>query len=117
MSRSLSLAIASAALLAGCAISPAPANPQAPVDAYVANATAIAGEDLKNLLPVCSPQPAVRPSGPAIEGLLQRWIAAPPPEPGQAFDNLFFVGSAGVSAWVLKTSQGLILIDAMNNAL
>ena len=59
----------------------------------------------------------MRPSGPAIEQLLTRWISAPPPEPGQAFDNLYYVGSAAVSAWVLKTSEGLILIDAMNNAL
>ena len=34
---------------------------------------------------------------------------------GQAFDNLYYVGSAWVSAWVLKTSDGLILIDALNN--
>lgn len=41
----------------------------------------------------------------------------PPPEPGQAFDNLHFVGSGWVSAWVLKTSAGLILIDALNDPL
>ena len=35
--------------------------------------------------------------------------------PAQVFSNLYFVGNAGVSAWVLKTSEGLILIDALNN--
>lgn len=60
---------------------------------------------------------AGRAGGPAVEQLLQRRIAAPAPEPGQAFDNLYFVGSGWVSAWVLKTSDGLILIDALNNAL
>lgn len=32
----------------------------------------------------------------------------------QVFDNLYFVGTRGVSSWVLKTSEGLILIDALN---
>jgi metallo-beta-lactamase class B len=125
MRRPALAALVLAALLAGCGTtgpqsvplsSPKPA-PVPPVEAHVARATEIAGEDLKHLLSVCQPQPAVRPSGAVIEQLLQRWIAAPPPEPGQAFDNLYFVGSAAVSAWVLKTSDGLILIDAMNNAL
>lgn len=109
------LAIA-AASLAACATPPAPVT-QATVDAHVARATTLAGEDLKYLLPVCRPQPAERAGGPAVEQLLQRMIAAPAPEPGQAFDNLYFVGSGWVSAWVLKTSDGLILIDALNNAL
>ena len=77
---------------------------------------AIAGEDLKFLMPVCNPQPAVRaaPSAAADENLA-KLINQTPPEPGQAFDNLYYVGSASVSAWVLKTSDGLILIDALNN--
>jgi metallo-beta-lactamase class B len=115
-------ALAAAALLAGCASSPrapavqAPAS-QATVDAHVAEARRVAGEDLKMLLPLCEPQPATRASGPAVDASLARLIAQAPPEPGQVFDNLYFVGSAWVSAWVLKTSQGLILIDALNNAL
>lgn len=32
----------------------------------------------------------------------------------QVFDNLYYVGTGGVSSWVLKTSEGLILIDALN---
>ncbi|MFH6601739.1 MBL fold metallo-hydrolase [Ectopseudomonas khazarica] len=35
--------------------------------------------------------------------------------PMQVFDNLYFVGTSGVSSWALKTSEGLILIDALNN--
>jgi len=42
-------------------------------------------------------------------------IALPAPPPGQAFDNLVFVGTAWVSAWALRTSDGIILIDALNN--
>ena len=53
---------------------------------------------------------------PAMDEMLAKLIQQTPPAPGQAFDNLYYVGSAWVSAWVLKTSDGLILIDALNNA-
>lgn len=33
--------------------------------------------------------------------------------PFQVFDNLYYVGAQWVAAWVLKTSEGLILIDAL----
>lgn len=34
--------------------------------------------------------------------------------PMRVFDNLYFVGSAGVASWLLGTDDGYILIDAMN---
>ncbi|MEN9537927.1 MAG: hypothetical protein RLZZ126_162 [Pseudomonadota bacterium] len=95
-----------------------PPPTQATVDQHVASATRIAGEDLKFLLPICRPQPAARAQpSPQMDESLRKLIEQAPPEPGQAFDNLYYVGSAWVSAWVLKTSDGLILIDALNNAL
>jgi metallo-beta-lactamase class B len=39
---------------------------------------------------------------------------AEPVPPMKVFDNLYFVGSAQVSAWLLGTEDGYILIDAMN---
>ncbi|RBO84022.1 MBL fold metallo-hydrolase [Marinomonas aquiplantarum] len=36
-------------------------------------------------------------------------------EPQQVFDNLYFVGNRSVASWVIKTSEGLILLDAMNS--
>jgi len=116
MIRTASLgSVAVAALMACTTIAEPPAS-QATVDQHVADAQRIAGEDLKFLMPVCNPQPAVRaaPSA-AMDEMLGKLIAQTPPEPGQAFDNLYYVGSAWVSAWVLKTSDGLILIDALNN--
>lgn len=92
-----------------------PIASQATVDEHVSRARALAGEDLQYLMPVCQPQPAQRPGGPAVDALLKKAMAQTPPEPGQVFDNLYYVGSAWVSAWVLKTSDGLILIDALNN--
>ncbi len=35
--------------------------------------------------------------------------------PAKVFDELYLVGQMAVSAWVLKTSAGLVLIDALNN--
>lgn len=34
--------------------------------------------------------------------------------PVKVFDNLYFVGTSGVSSWVISTSEGLILVDALN---
>jgi metallo-beta-lactamase class B len=39
-----------------------------------------------------------------------------PIEPTKVFDNLYFVGTKGVGAWVLNTSDGIILIDSMNRS-
>lgn len=36
-----------------------------------------------------------------------------PPE--KVFDNLYFVGQNAVSSWAVKTSEGIILIDTLNN--
>lgn len=36
-------------------------------------------------------------------------------EPAKVFDNFYFVGQNAVSSWALTTSQGIILIDTLNN--
>jgi metallo-beta-lactamase class B len=116
MFRSIALSTAALAALVACTTTPEPPATQSVVEQFVADSRRIAGEDLKFLMPICNPQPAVRaaPSA-ATEERLANLINQPAPEPGQAFDNLYYVGSAWVSAWVLKTSEGLILIDALNN--
>jgi len=40
----------------------------------------------------------------------------PHPLPAKALDNLFFVGSRWNNAWTIQTSEGIILLDAMDNA-
>lgn len=45
----------------------------------------------------------------------QQLMALPAPPPGKAFDNLYFIGSKWVSCWAITTSDGIILIDAMDN--
>ncbi|MBM7049193.1 MBL fold metallo-hydrolase [Rhizobium lusitanum] len=36
-------------------------------------------------------------------------------EPQKVFDNLYFLGTGGVASWAIKTSEGIILIDALDN--
>lgn len=43
-------------------------------------------------------------------------MAEPLPAPAKVFDNLFFVGSHWTNAWAITTSNGIILLDAMDNA-
>jgi metallo-beta-lactamase class B len=62
-----------------------------------------------------NPAERATPSAASDEGL-RKLIGRPAPAPMQVFDNLYFVGGDWVSAWLLKTSDGLILIDALNNA-
>jgi metallo-beta-lactamase class B len=111
------IAMAAAALLSSCTTTPASqaaANQRAA--AHVAAATQAAGSDMQALTVLCKPTPAVRASHAEVERGVANQIARPAPPPGQAFDNLYFVGAAWVSAWALKTSDGIILIDALNNA-
>src|SRR5438128_2313277 len=108
--------LAFTALLAACAQTNVPIGPAASpasVEAHVARAQQLAGDDLTNLMKLCQPQPAERsaPSAAMDEGL-RKLIARPAPPPMQVFDNLYFVGADWVSAWLLRTSEGFVLIDA-----
>jgi len=79
--------------LAACASTPATAQvSEATVQAHVDAATRLAGDDLKSLLSLCKPAPVTRPK--VNEHELEALIARPAPPPGQAFDNLYFLGDA-----------------------
>ena len=54
-----------------------------------------------------APRPATpRPAGPPPR---ESWHA----EPVKVFDNLYFLGQTEYSVWAVKTSEGIILIDAI----
>lgn len=110
-------ALAAAALLLGCAATPTVAPSEQTMAAHVARANALAGNDLKALLRLCNPAPARRQSPEEADAYVATEIARVPPVPAAALDNLYFVGGAWSSAWALKTSQGIILIDALNNSI
>lgn len=111
----LALATLAAALAATACVTPQRTASIETVAAYVAQARQLAGTDLTGLLPLCEPAPSARATQAQIDQLVARQIARPAPAPGQAFDNLFYVGGAWASAWALRTSEGIVLIDALNN--
>ena len=89
------------------------------VEAHVAAAKAGAGQEhtaVFNSLcaapapaPAAPPQaqrPAAQPQGPPDRSL---WHA----EPAKVFDNLYYLGQTEYSAWVVTTSDGIIVIDAL----
>jgi metallo-beta-lactamase class B len=77
---------------------------------HLRNAQIAAGSDLTTYLRLANAtHPDVK--APTIEEMMN-W---PAPEPGRAFDNFYFLGSCWVSAWALITSDGIILIDTMDN--
>jgi metallo-beta-lactamase class B len=115
---SLAIALALAACASTTAPIAAPATPpsEATVAAHLAAADRAAGTDLVALHSLCNPPPAVKPPQAETEKAVAGLMALPAPPPGQAFDNLYYVGVNWVSAWAIKTSAGIILIDALDNA-
>ena len=84
-------------------------------------ATAAAGTDLRGWLELCRPapppaqdhRPGVTTQTPnPLAALLGEKMAA---EPTKVFDNVYFLGTKFVTAWAVTTSDGIILIDALNN--
>jgi metallo-beta-lactamase class B len=101
--------------LAACSTAP-PASPsQTTIAAHLAAADQAAGTDLVALHSLCQQPPAKKPSQAESDKGIAALMAQPAPPPGQAFDNLYYVGANWVSAWAIKTSDGIILIDALDN--
>jgi len=87
-----------------------PAAPKPPPDpnsleGHIKAAADAAALDLGGILTVCLPRngPEPRPANDSVE-------------PMKIFDNLYYVGIQSVSAWALTTSQGIIILDTLNNA-
>jgi metallo-beta-lactamase class B len=78
-------------------------------DMHVATAKRAAGSDpnVTQALRLCNPPGAA--AGDAQPA------AANTAEPQKIFDNLYFIGVPSVSAWAVTTSQGIIVIDSLNN--
>ena len=82
---------------------------------HVAAARTLAGNDLvKEWENVCSS------TGPQRAALARQQAGLPPienytVEPTKVFDNMWYLGPTSQGAFVITTSQGLILIDTLNN--
>jgi len=87
-------------------------TPSPDVAQHLAAARDAAGSDLDAYL-VLGRSADPNFNAPAFD--LEALMKIPAPPPGKAFDNLYFVGSKWVSTWAITTSDGIILIDAMDN--
>lgn len=84
--------------------------------AHAAKAKSIAGNDAKLLARyenTCGP---LGPQRPALEAQNAGQKPLPPQqvEPVRIFDNLWYFGFNTLGAWAIQTSDGIILIDALN---
>ena len=84
--------------------------------AHVAKAKAIAGTDTKLAMRFENTCGALGPQRPALEAQNagQKPLPPQPVEPVQIFDNMWYFGFNTIGAWAIRTSDGVILIDALN---
>ena len=82
------------------------------VDAHLEAARKAAGTDLPSYLRLAD---QVKPTSGLPPVTIESLRAKPPLEPARVFDNLYFLGNYWVSCWAITTSDGIILVDAMDN--
>jgi metallo-beta-lactamase class B len=86
-------------------------------DDHFRRARAAAGEDFTDIFDTsCGyirPETAIRAVPPAAAATSPPPRAAWHAEPVKVFDNLYFVGQSEYSAWAIRTSDGIILMDAI----
>ena len=81
--------------------------------------TAAGGNHMALFNSLCAANNIKPPANPPQRGRAGGPPAGPPErstwhaEPVKVFDNLYFLGMTDVSAWAVKTSDGLILLDAI----
>src|SRR5690606_10934530 len=104
------------------ALAPMSALSQTPADAvrtYVEAAREFAGSDhafvFGQLCEVSIKAIGAEPANVQVPAALptidpeREWYA----EPVQVFDDLYFLGQTAFSAWALRTSEGIIIVDAV----
>src|ERR1700744_6476440 len=80
---------------------------------HIAIATKGAKTDLLGPLGLC--KTATPKSGPDFMTNYNAMVKQPPLPPMQVMDELYFLGNYWTSAWAIKTSAGIIVIDALDN--
>jgi metallo-beta-lactamase class B len=114
LSRAAAGLTAALALGSGFSASHAQKADPAAVQEHVAAAAKAAGSDLLGPLTLCrtaSPTP-----GPSFMDNYRSMQKEPPLEPMQVMDELYFLGARWTTAWAIRTSAGIIIVDAMDNA-
>jgi metallo-beta-lactamase class B len=86
------------------------------VKSLIAQATAVAGTDMKAPLVLCKAATELaQPTDDQMHALLVTAMSNSYAEPVKVFDNLYFLGTTWVSAWALTTRKGIILFDSLDN--
>jgi len=86
---------------------------------YVERARALAGEDHAFVFGQLCAGPIEFSGAEPVTGEVPRALPSTDPErdwyaePAQVFDDLYFLGQTVFSAWALRTSDGIILVDAI----
>jgi metallo-beta-lactamase class B len=102
------------ALTSGISTAHAQKADPAAVREHIALATAAAKADLLGPLTLC--RTATPTPGPSFMDNYRAMLKDPPLEPMQVMDELYFLGARWSTAWAIKTSAGIIIIDSMDNA-
>src|ERR1700744_1542759 len=108
--------------------SAASAQDNALIDRHIAAASKAAKADLLGALGLCkTAKPDLlgawglgRTATPEVPwGFMDNYTKmkpGPPLEPMQVMDDLYFLGNYWTSAWAMKTSKGIVILDALDNA-
>jgi metallo-beta-lactamase class B len=89
------------------------AGDNAVIDRHMTAAAHAAKTDLLGPLGLC--KTATEEPAPAFKENYAKMSKEPPLEPMQVMDDLYFVGNYWTSAWAVKTSDGIVIIDALDN--
>jgi metallo-beta-lactamase class B len=114
MRKQFSHSITPAALSLVFSFSTASAQDNAIIDRHIAAASKAAKTDLLGALGLCKTATPDEAAG--FRDVYTKMKAEPPLEPMQVMDDLYFVGNYWTSAWAVKTSKGIVIIDALDNA-
>jgi metallo-beta-lactamase class B len=112
MKRHLQISLTAAALTFGVTAAHAQDNPA--IEQHMASAAKSAKADLLGALGLCKTATAEPVVG--FTDNYNKMRQEPPLEPMQVMDELYFLGNYWTSAWAVKTSQGIVIIDALDNA-
>jgi metallo-beta-lactamase class B len=108
------ITLAAIALCAAICPARAQTTGDAIIDRHIAAAARAAKTDLLGPLGLC--KTATPEEGPAFMDLYNAKVKEPPLAPMQVMDDLYFLGNYWTSAYAVKTSAGIVVIDSLDNA-
>src|SRR5215470_1679069 len=83
------------------------------VERHIAAAARAAKADLLGPLGLCKTATGAPAS--AFMETYDKMKKEPPLQPMQVMDDLYFLGNYWTSAWAVRTSKGIVIIDALSN--